>query len=144
MRKNWKKAKKDDLDRNVVHLVRILNSFPGIQTIGSCGGHPNPDPCQWSEGSFYVKFHVAWNAEGRLSLEFLAWLINDMVVRTTTKGNVLLLPVSPPPYLNDPGNCLCFVIEGSNGADPEELAETMDEAKTKCFVQSEDDGNACG
>lgn len=127
-----RKQPKESLDRNMVRLVRTLNSFPGIRTIGSCGGHPNPGPCQWPEGSFYVKFHVKWTQDGLLALEFLAWLVNTVMVQRT-EGRVTLLPVAPPPYLNGPGTCLHFVIEGNDGADPEQLGRDMKEIKRKCF-----------
>lgn len=126
------KRPKESLDRNMVRLVKTLNSFPGIQTIGSCGGHQNPTPAQWAEGSFYVKFDVAWDLDGLFALEFLAWLVNE-VMAYRTEGRVSLLPVSAPPYLNGPGTCLHFVIEGRGGADPDELGREMKEIKRKCF-----------
>jgi len=46
-----------ELDKNIVKLVRALNAFEGIETIGSCGGHAKQtSPSQWPEGSWYVKF----------------------------------------------------------------------------------------
>ena len=40
----------DELDENIVNLVRAVNSFPGIFTVGSCGGHPNPEPIKMWKG----------------------------------------------------------------------------------------------
>jgi tRNA(Phe) wybutosine-synthesizing methylase Tyw3 len=29
----------DELDANIVRLVQALNHYPGVMTVGSCGGH---------------------------------------------------------------------------------------------------------
>ena len=34
----------DELDEPVRELVKVLNSLPGVATIGSCGGHADGDP----------------------------------------------------------------------------------------------------
>jgi hypothetical protein len=127
--------KKKDLDKNMVRLVRALNAFQGVTTIGSCGGHPNPRGCQRSEGAFYVNFTLSWDQQGQLALEFLAWLVNNFL-RGRIEGMIVLIPFAPPPYLNGPGTCLHFTIEGRDGADPEELATHMDDARREFFEPS--------
>jgi tRNA(Phe) wybutosine-synthesizing methylase Tyw3 len=43
----------DDLDATIVTLVRALNRYPGVMTVGSCGGHEViTTPSQWSMVSF--------------------------------------------------------------------------------------------
>ncbi len=36
----------NELDKNIVGLVRAINEFKGIYTIRSCGGHPNNENFQ--------------------------------------------------------------------------------------------------
>jgi hypothetical protein len=129
-----KNPKKKDLDGNMVRLVRALNAFDGITTIGSCGGHPDPGPGQWSQDTFYVKFDLSWDQAGLLALEFLAWAVNHYWSDVNPLGRVMLLPVSPPPYMNGPGTCLSFVIEGYDGADPEQLATALRLLRRRCFA----------
>lgn len=120
------------LDRNIVKLVRALNAFEGISTIGSCGGHANQtNPSQWTEGSWYVKFYVAHDDEGWFALEFLAWLINNSMQRSDK--HVSLYPTAPPPYLNSPGEVLAFVLEGEQ-EDSEEVARLINAARRKVYL----------
>ena len=65
-----------ELDSNVLNLVRALNAFAGIKTIGSCGGHREPGQAQAREGSWWVTFEIEHSEDGGFALEFLAWLIN--------------------------------------------------------------------
>jgi hypothetical protein len=119
------------LDESIAPLVRALNSFRGIKTIGSCGGHAAPlQPGQWEEGSWYVKFKVLPNEHGWFAVEFLAWLIN-----TDGKSrNWNFYPVAAPPSLNSPGEMLCFVIEGYDGESPTWFAEHVRESKELLYV----------
>jgi hypothetical protein len=123
----------EKLDKNMVRLVRALNAFKGVTTIGSCGGHPNHGPAQSPAGTFYVKFDLSWDRQGQFALEFLAWMVNEYM-HATTKGRVMLRPVSPPPYLNRPGTCLHFAIDGFDGADPEQLATELNQARRRYFI----------
>ena len=111
---------KERLDRNVVALVKTLNSFEGVRAIGSCGGHPEPrKPRQWPLGSWYVKLILSHDEHGWRALEFLAWLVLDI---GRAGRRVILYPSAPPPHMNDPGKVLSFVLEGRSGEDPEEMA----------------------
>ena len=58
------------IDPSIRELVRALNAFPGVTTIGSCGGHPDPGPGQWPEGSWYIKMKFDQNEDGWMALEF--------------------------------------------------------------------------
>ena len=84
----------EELDSDIVYLVRALNSFDGIQTIGSCGGHPDPEPYQEPEGSWRIAFKVSPCEHGWFPLEFLTWFINN---KTASKGRrIILLPHASP------------------------------------------------
>jgi len=111
----------DEIDANMVSLVRALNRYPGVLTLGSCGGHDVvTNPSQWEAGTWYVKFTLPTDRSGWYLLEHLAWAINNDYRRGG--GRLMLLPISPPPYLNTPGECLSFSIEGFGGENPEDLA----------------------
>lgn len=115
----------DELDANIVNLVRALNRYPGVMTVGSCGGHEIiTNPSQWQAGTWYVKFTLPSGKFGWYLLEHLAWVVNEDY-RGSGK-NVMLLPTSAPPYLNTVGQCLHFIIEGYSGENPDELAEFLD------------------
>ena len=60
------------IDPPIRALVALLNTHPGIATVGSCGGHPNPTPLQQPAGRWFVSFMIAsWNGDGA---EGLAWI----------------------------------------------------------------------
>jgi len=112
----------DEIDQNMVSLVRVLNSFDAIETVSCCGGHENVGPGQWEHGSFYLKFEIEQTRAGWLTLEGLAWAINEDYRKAHT---VTLLPVAPPQSMNSIGEILSFVIEGYNSAKPEDLAQFL-------------------
>jgi hypothetical protein len=115
----------DELDANIVSLVQALNRYPGVMTVGSCGGHETiTNPSQWQAGTWYVKFTLPSGRFGWYLLEHLAWVVNEDY--RGSGRNVMLLPTSAPPYLNTVGQCLHFVIEGYGGENPDELAEFLD------------------
>ena len=47
-----------DNDESIRALVNCLAGLPGIETIGSCGGHDNPQPGQHAAGSWFVSFYA--------------------------------------------------------------------------------------
>ena len=59
----------DQIEEPVRRLVRALNAFEGVTTIGSCGGHENPDEWQEPVGSWFVTFAIAHRGGGWQSLE---------------------------------------------------------------------------
>src|SRR3954469_6294326 len=95
-----------ELDSNIVSLVKALNSFKGVTTVGSCGGHPEPGPGQKPAGEWTVSFKLSSDDHGWRGPGFLAWLVNNDARRSGS--NVRLEPFSSPPYLNTPGECLVF------------------------------------
>jgi hypothetical protein len=122
MARPWRKAPVDpaQLDPNMVRLVEALNSFEAIRTIASCGGHPNPTGCQSPEGTFCVFFRPAPTRAGWGPLEFLVWLIGDY---RRSGHHVDLIALSPPPQDPVPGGTMYFCIDGSDGEDPDALAD---------------------
>lgn len=125
------KAPYSELDSNMVKLCRALNKFSGIYTISSCGGHENPASYQRPEGSWSVSFTVEHNEHGWRALEFITWVINNALARGGFQ--VHLSPYSPPPYLNEPGNALTFLIDGK-GIDPDKCAEELIQLKREYYV----------
>ncbi len=118
----------DQLDANIVSLVRALNGYPHVRTLGSCGGHDIiTNASQWKIGTWYVKFTLPSDRSGWYLLEHLAWAINNDYRRGG--GQVMFLPVSPPPYLNTPGKCLAFTIEGFGGENPDNLAQFLEKVR---------------
>lgn len=115
----------DTFDPNIVGLVRALNRYPGLMTIGSCGGHEViTNPSQWEAGTWYVKFDLHADRLGWYVLEHLAWAINEDY--RGAGHHVVFMPIAPPPYLNTPGKCLHFVVEGYEGEDPDKLAQFLE------------------
>lgn len=124
-----------EIDINIRHLIDVLNSFPGVTTFASCGGHPEPrTPAQWPVGSWYVFMHISRNQPGLLSLEFLAWAINNAM--SCSDRNILLFPTSPPPWLNEPGKSLKYSLE-ADGVNPEELATVLADWKRRYYCAAD-------
>lgn len=129
-----------ELDENVVNLVTALNEFEGIYTVGSCGGHTNNKPYQKPEGEWMVVFQLEFNetevsTEGWFSLEFLVWFCNNNLARSGYDVNIRTF--SPPPYLNNPGNSISFILEGK-GVSPDFVVEELKSLKEECFISFED------
>jgi len=84
-----------------------ISAFEGVTWI-NCGD-PEPydgDPLTMHPG--WVKFGIEKSELGWRLLEFLGWLTSDMI----RAGEKLeFFPNAPPPYLNEPGECLSLVIE---------------------------------
>ncbi|TCZ71460.1 hypothetical protein E0485_22680 [Paenibacillus albiflavus] len=120
----------EHLDQNFVSLIQVLNSFETIETIGSCGGHINPKEGQWEKGTWYVKFEIEETPVGWRTIEFLAWAINKEYDDDLT---VFFMPKSNPPWLNKPNRTLCWVIEGYNDQNPNDLAEFLGKVKSDFY-----------
>lgn len=78
------------IDVPVRRLVRILNRLPGCHTVSSCGGHPNPQDAQASDGQWYIDFDLDETRAGWHTLNLLAWLCTDT-------GEITLTPWSADP-----------------------------------------------
>lgn len=119
-------------DLNIRPLVAAINAFDGLTVIGGCGGHPDSRPDQWPQGSWYVMFIVQRSDPGWFALEFLAWAINNDYRRGGHQ--VLLSPIAPPPFLNEPGQSLQFVIEGDADSDAATLATWLNRLRAECYI----------
>jgi len=120
----------DELDDNIVKLVRCLNNLPGILTLSSCGGHHRPklDLGQWRDGTWYVQFVVDHTEAGWKTLEFLAWAVN-IDYRGGPGQHVIFVPKAPPPHEHGPGEVLSFFVEGYTGSNPDQLAEYLESVR---------------
>lgn len=128
----------DELDPPVVRLCRAINALPGVQTIGSCGGHEEGGMLpanQWSVGLYVEQggddrpTYPGW-----LSLEFLAWAIRDF---GRAQHRVQMGALSVAPYLNEPGRMLTFIIEGwrdgSGGVEADYVADGLGKMTDELF-----------
>ena len=90
----------------VAEIEAAVKLFEGVYSCSS--GYPlkNRDDEMAKVG--WVKFHIKKSELGWRTLEFLAWVCDDM---TRAGERLEFFPTSPPPYLNTPGDCLSFVIE---------------------------------
>jgi hypothetical protein len=115
-----------EIDTPIAPLVRAVNRFPGIHTVGSCGGHDTTtNASQAPKGHWWLTFQVDHTEEGWISLEFIAWAMRDV---SRAGSNVLLQPFSLPPYLNYPGQMLLFQLAlGVESPDdsPDKVADTL-------------------
>lgn len=123
----------DDLDGNVRELVRELNHFPDLHTIGSCGGHPEPmTAASAPEGHWWVTLQPDWTDDGRISLEFVAWAARDLA---RADNRVSLQAFACPPWLNRPGEELTFQLGGID-IDPQNVADFLAEWRLELFISA--------
>lgn len=124
-----------EIDLNVRFLVEVVNRFPGLHTIDSCGGHASPASYQEPEGWWRIGLEVDHTEEGWRSLEFLAWAVTDF---RKSERNIFLGAFSHPPYLNTPGRCLNFRLH-AEGLLPGDFATLLDTWREEDYVAVEDD-----
>jgi hypothetical protein len=111
-----------ELDENIVLLVRALNAFPGIATIGSCGGHENPSEIQRPAGEWFVTFRVTHTQGGWKSLEYIAGAITldpwrtSLTVHTSQPGNAT-------------GRAMFFSLQGWENANPDRTANYLNRVR---------------
>ena len=106
-----------ELDQNIVRLVTELNTFPGIITFSSCGGHAPPTtPSQCRAGTFEVNFNAYPLRGGWRSLELIASVVSESV-----EHDKLTITV----WSMGGGTSICFELSGRGQADPELLAQNL-------------------
>jgi hypothetical protein len=105
------------LDSNIENLVNTMNLLPGIETLGSCGGHDKPTSYQMPQGQFLITFNVKPNAAGSSNLYRL-------IQFALVKSFGTFRPFSAPPYLNTPGKTLYFSWDGVG--DPEKAGSELE------------------
>lgn len=125
----------DEIDVNVRSLVEVVNRFPGLHTVDSCGGHASPASYQEPEGQWRIGLEVDHTEEGWRSLEFLAWAVTDF---RKAGHKVRLGAFSHPPYLNMPGRCLIFELHAEELL-PDDFATSLDVWREEDYVAVEDD-----
>lgn len=115
------------IDENIRDLVRAMNALPGIETLGSCGGHESPTTIQQPEGSWFVSFSVAFSPEGWRSLELIACLTSvgavardDGSLAFDTRVSVEV--IQNYGYLD---GCPMFDIYGRTGVCPRLVAQAL-------------------
>jgi len=126
----------DEMDSNIVSLVKALNAFDGIYTISSCGGHRNNKSYQLPRGRWDIFFRLkparvnSPSVQAWLTLELLAYAFSKCF--DTGKGNISLTVSSPSPFLNGPGECISFILKGKD-VDPDVLANWLVEFRQNCL-----------
>ena len=107
-----------EMDEPIIRLCKAINALPGIRTIGSCGGHEEGGELPADRWHVSLKVDVGEDERptyaGWLSLEFLAWALNDL---SHSDLHIDFLALASPPYLNDPGHMLMFSIEASRAGE---------------------------
>ena len=107
------------IDERVRALAEAVADLPGICILSSCGGHPDPSHrghCPPDE--FYVDFNVDVLAGGWHGLNILAFATS----RTKALEN---LSITAWPNTDEPTDCVSFKLCGIEDADPDELADAI-------------------
>lgn len=110
----------EHVDHGIINLVWTLNAtLPGVETISSCEGHPDPridpEPCwhvalvlQPADAELGIE-RGGPHPDGWLSIEWLTWFITSDLSRA---GYDIAMSVhAPAPFVNHPGRALTFWIE---------------------------------
>jgi len=118
----------DELDQPVRKLVAVLNTFKGVTTTASCGGHAHPRRGQSPAGEWIIVFDVAPTRAGFRSLEYITWLVNDALRHEGGGARVALNAFDP--LLNHPRTTLYFYLEGrtdrkGRGKSADDVAEWL-------------------
>lgn len=111
----------NDLDRNIVSLVAELNSFPGITTFSSCGGHLHPTThSQCPDGVLEINFNVDPLRGGWRSLELIASAVSESADHG--KLSITLWSMGG-------GGSVCFELRGCDHADPDRFAVLLSQSR---------------
>lgn len=106
------------LDHNIARLVNALNLLPGIRTMGSCGGHENPNHMQQPLGKWVVTLRVSLSSGGWHSLEMITNL------QGTFGTDSISVNAHSHTHESVSGRGLWFAIRG-DGSDPDEVASKL-------------------
>ncbi len=107
-------------------VKEAIISFDAI-TWCSCGD-PNPykdDPSIIHPG--WIKFGIEKTELGWRTLEFFSWITTSMI---QAGESIDFFPTAPPPYLNEPGECLSFVLE----IHPKEIDQQSNFTKIATYI----------
>jgi transposase-like protein len=124
----------NDAPPELRYLLRVLNCLPGILVDGWEGGPTRLDT--EPDEAWYVAWRIKAaepfssvieagpSREGFATTEWLAWLVRDSMRAGFELDQYI---TSPPPYLNQPGESLAFVVRASKIGErlytPDEFAE---------------------
>jgi hypothetical protein len=95
------------LMKPIEEIKQAVDSFEAV-TWSTCGGTVLDKSDEKYIECGWVKFGLQKTETGWRTLEFLAWTCTDMM---RAGERLEFFPTAPPPYLNEPGDCLSFVIE---------------------------------
>ena len=93
--------------KSISDIKTELDRFEGI-TWSNCGYPLKIDGQEKSIKVGWLKFEIEKSELGWRTLEFIAWIIDDLM---RSGEEIHFFPTSPPPFLNEPGQCLSFVME---------------------------------
>jgi hypothetical protein len=139
-----------ELDPPVVALVRAINQLPGLYTTQSCGGHDEAlTPVSAPADEWWIGIGLAVVKRGEdlvpipideawLSFEFLAYVVGH---HRRNGADIQLRASSNPPWLNNPGETLGFVLEGFRHGDrpyePDDLADALVRDAIRYYVPAD-------
>jgi hypothetical protein len=105
------------VDPNMVNLIEVLDSIPGVDVFSSCGGHADPKPGQSPLGQFTVSLEVTHNRRG--------WQALAIIARATMAfcGAVSLSAWDGSDPEEDDEPALCWDLSGT--ANPDTVAEVI-------------------
>lgn len=113
-------------------IKQAIEAFTAVEC-ASCGYPTETEDGEERIDAGWVKFKLCQDTLGFRTLEFLAWVVNDML---NAGERLHFFPVSPPPYLNVPGRSLSFVLEcypenGDEESRFKRIAEFIDWCRTE-------------
>jgi hypothetical protein len=91
-----------------------------------------------------VQFALDKSETGWRTLEFLSWALMEDLRRSGY--DLMLTPMSAPPYLNEPGNCLSFLLQVADdpdlkkeGRDIRDIAKFIDRVRDEYWPECKPD-----
>lgn len=92
----------------------------------------------------WVNFALDKSEMGWRTLEFLSWALMEDLKRAGY--DLMLTPMSAPPYLNEPGNCLSFLLQvaddpdlAKQGRDIRDIAKFLDRVREENWPECRPD-----
>ncbi len=120
------------IDKRLVKLVRLLNSFDDVFTQNAYFEPYITEHMDFNEWS--IVFRVNQSKSGWISLEFLIWLFNCDLGRGDY--DIVIGAFAPPPFAKGKlGSCLQFTLDG-RGISPNELAEEVEKLKAEFYKKT--------
>lgn len=133
----------ENIDKNLIPLLDVLNALDGIRTVMSCGGHENPEGGQMPAGKWYIEMDVRERngvptLGGYQSIRRIAGMCRYMAgVSVTVYGS------SFPAYDKEMNAdmvkavSIYYTLRG-DGADPDDVAEALSTGVIPKSIQCKD------